>query len=211
MKTLKIFTVAALVACLAACGGKTNENGSGVDSAAVEENVETTVDNIATAADIESPEQISEEITKAVEAADESKAQKLIEVLQQKIEELKAAGATAEVAEYAAKLKDLYEANKDKIQNLPGISEAVGQVVTSSGVEEVINSLKSINPDIISDETKAKLDEAKGLLDAKANELRDKANEKVNESVDKGVDKVKEKVKDDASKAVDDARKKLGI
>lgn len=210
MKTLRIFTVAALAACLAACGGKTSDNASGADSVAVEDAVEA-VAEIASAEDIQSPDQISGEIAKAVETGDQTKAQNLIAMVQQKIEELKAAGETAKVAEYAVKLKDLYEANKDKIKNIPGLEEAVGKAVTASGVAEAISALNAINPDMLPESAKAVIGDAKGKLDEKAGELRDKAKDKINEAVDKEVEKAKQKVKDDANKKLDDARKKLGF
>lgn len=224
MKTTKYLFIALIAASMAACGGKSNNSGEAIDSTEVAEVIDS-VAEITSVDQIQAPEQVKSQILAAIESGDQTKAESLVAIVKQKVEELKAAGNETALKEYASALENIYKEKAEQIKSLGTLGNTISTAVSATGVEEAVTALKNLGVDVAStgdaaaqaaadgvkSQAGAVVNDAKSKVNDAANDVKAKANDAVNNTTKKANDAINN-AKSKANDAVNNAAKKaLGM
>lgn len=193
----KIYFAALAVAALtfAACGNSTKPAEDAVDST-----------EVAVAEDVDVNAEL-DAVTAALASNDETAVTDGINKIQAAIQKIAAAGNTELAVEYAQKVQEWYNTNKEKVaevvKNSEVLQKAVEQLPTTT--DAVKAYLEQVG--VTADET---IDAAAEQVGAAAEQV-DKAKEQINtakEKIEAAPEKVKEKVEQAATEARDAAKAK---
>ncbi len=217
MKKVLFLAFAAVAISFASCGNKANNAAPeevAVDSAALVEEANASVDEMIT------------KLTEGIEAKDANKLQEIIEAVKAKAAEILA--VNPEIAkEYLTKVQNFLKENADKVKEVIGGNAAVASALaafTDAPVDNVVEGLSSyLNAG--KEAVEGAVEGAKDAVDGAVDAAKEKAADAVNQVQQKGadvldaaqqkaneaVDNAQKKAADEASKAVGNAAKKLGL
>lgn len=208
----KLFSLAALVAVIgfSSCGGRTSADATEEDS--------LKIDTVAVLDEPVAPTVLNK-LTEVVQSGDATKVGTLVDQVVGQIQDLIADGKVAIAAEYAGKVQDFIEANKEKLQDLnvntATITELVNKVMalpaeaaeTADATAAAVKADAEAVKQAVKEAAKQKADEVKAAADQKLDEAKEKANEKIEDAANKAAEKTNETI-DNAAAA---AKKKLGL
>lgn len=208
----KIFSLAVLAALigLSSCGGRTSADTTEEDS--------LKIDTVAVLDEPVAPTVLNK-LTEVVQSGDAAKIGTLVDQVVEHIQDLVADGKISIAAEYAGKVQEFIEVNKEKLQDLnintATITELVNKVMAlpAEAVETADTSASTIKADAeavkqaVKEAAKQKADEVKAAADQKVDEAKTKANKKMEDAANRAAEKIDEAI-DNAAAA---AKKNLGL
>lgn len=208
----KIFSLAVLAALigLSSCGGRTSADTTEEDS--------LKIDTVAVLDEPVAPTVLNK-LTEVVQSGDAAKIGTLVDQVVEHIQDLVADGKISIAAEYAGKVQEFIEVNKEKLQDLnintATITELVNKVMAlpAEAVETADASASTIKADAeavkqaVKEAAKQKADEVKAAADQKVDEAKTKANKKMEDAANKAAENIDEAI-DNAAAA---AKKNLGL
>lgn len=208
----KIFSLAVLAALigLSSCGGRTSADTTEEDS--------LKIDTVAVLDEPVAPTVLNK-LTEVVQSGDAAKIGTLVDQVVEHIQDLVADGKISIAAEYAGKVQEFIEVNKEKLQDLnintATITELVNKVMAlpAEAVETADASASTIKADAeavkqaVKEAAKQKADEVKAAADQKVDEAKTKANKKMEDAANRAAEKIDEAI-DNAAAA---AKKNLGL
>ena len=189
----KIFVLAVAVAALTFtnCGNKNAGAADGADTVQV------------AATDVEADAQaVISELTKNVEAKDAKALQATIETVRQKAAEY-LANNPEQAKEYLTQVQTYLKENAESVKAAVGNNEVVNTAITTltpTSADDIVSTLSATLNNAAAD--------AQAAGEAKVEEAKTKAAEKVNEAANKVVEDAKAKANEAANKAVEDAKAK---
>ena len=208
----KIFSLAVLAALigLSSCGGRTSADTTEEDS--------LKIDTVAVLDEPVAPTVLNK-LTEVVQSGDAAKIGTLVDQVVEHIQDLVADGKISIAAEYAGKVQEFIEVNKEKLQDLnintATITELVNKVMAlpAEAAETADASAATIKADAeavkqaVKEAAKQKADEVKAAADQKVDEAKTKANKKIEDAANKAAENIDEAI-DNAAAA---AKKNLGL
>lgn len=208
----KIFSLAVLAALigLSSCGGRTSADTTEEDS--------LKIDTVAVLDEPVAPTVLNK-LTEVVQSGDAAKIGALVDQVVEHIQDLVADGKISIAAEYAGKVQEFIEVNKEKLQDLnintATITELVNKVMAlpAEAAETADASAATIKADAeavkqaVKEAAKQKADEVKAAADQKVDEAKTKANKKMEDAANRAAEKIDEAI-DNAAAA---AKKNLGL
>jgi len=208
----KIFSLAVLAALigLSSCGGRTSADTTEEDS--------LKIDTVAVLDEPVAPTVLNK-LTEVVQSGDAAKIGTLVDQVVEHIQDLVADGKISIAAEYAGKVQEFIEVNKEKLQDLnintATITELVNKVMAlpAEAAETADASAATIKADAeavkqaVKEAAKQKADEVKAAADQKVDEAKAKANKKMEDAANRAAEKIDEAI-DNAAAA---AKKNLGL
>lgn len=208
----KIFSLAVLAALigLSSCGGRTSADTTEEDS--------LKIDTVAVLDEPVAPTVLNK-LTEVVQSGDAAKIGSLVDQVVEHIQDLVADGKISIAAEYAGKVQEFIEVNKEKLQDLnintATITELVNKVMAlpAEAAETADASAATIKADAeavkqaVKEAAKQKADEVKAAADQKVDEAKTKANKKMEDAANRAAEKIDEAI-DNAAAA---AKKNLGL
>ncbi len=208
----KIFSLAVLAALigLSSCGGRTSADTTEEDS--------LKIDTVAVLDEPVAPTVLNK-LTEVVQSGDAAKIGTLVDQVVEHIQDLVADGKISIAAEYAGKVQEFIEVNKEKLQDLnintATITELVNKVMAlpAEAAETADASAATIKADAeavkqaVKEAAKQKADEVKAAADQKVDEAKTKANKKMEDAANRAAEKIDEAI-DNAAAA---AKKNLGL
>lgn len=208
----KIFSLAVLAALigLSSCGGRTSADTTEEDS--------LKIDTVAVLDEPVAPTVLNK-LTEVVQSGDAAKIGTLVDQVVEHIQDLVADGKISIAAEYAGKVQEFIEVNKEKLQDLnintATITELVNKVMAlpAEAAETADASASTIKADAeavkqaVKEAAKQKADEVKAAADQKVDEAKTKANKKMEDAANRAAEKIDEAI-DNAAAA---AKKNLGL
>ncbi|MBQ7180587.1 MAG: hypothetical protein IJR87_04765 [Bacteroidaceae bacterium] len=208
----KFFSLAVLAAviCLSSCGGRTSADTTEEDS--------LKIDTVAVLDEPIAPTTLNK-LTEVIQSGDATKVSTLVDQVVGQIQELIADGKVAIAAEYAGKVQEFIEANKEKLQDLnvntATITELVDKVMAlpAEAAEAADAAAVAVKADAaavkqaVREAAKQKADEVKTAAEQKVDEAKAKANEKIEDAANKAIEKADEAIENAAAAA----KKKLGL
>ena len=208
----KIFSLAVLAALigLSSCGGRTSADTTEEDS--------LKIDTVAVLDEPVAPTVLNK-LTEVVQSGDAAKIGTLVDQVVEHIQDLVADGKISIAAEYAGKVQEFIEVNKEKLQDLnintETITELVNKVMAlpAEAAETADASAATIKADAeavkqaVKEAAKQKADEVKAAADQKVDEAKTKANKKMEDAANRAAEKIDEAI-DNAAAA---AKKNLGL
>ena len=208
----KIFSLAVLAALigLSSCGGRTSADTTEEDS--------LKIDTVAVLDEPVAPTVLNK-LTEVVQSGDVAKIGTLVDQVVEHIQDLVADGKISIAAEYAGKVQEFIEVNKEKLQDLnintATITELVNKVMAlpAEAAETADASAATIKTDAeavkqaVKEAAKQKADEVKAAADQKVDEAKTKANKKMEDAANRAAEKIDEAI-DNAAAA---AKKNLGL
>jgi len=208
----KIFSLAVLAALigLSSCGGRTSADTTEEDS--------LKIDTVAVLDEPVAPTVLNK-LTEVVQSGDAAQIGSLVDQVVEHIQDLVADGKISIAAEYAGKVQEFIEVNKEKLQDLnintATITELVNKVVAlpAEAAETADASAATIKADAeavkqaVKEAAKQKADEVKAAADQKVDEAKTKANKKMEDAANRAAEKIDEAI-DNAAAA---AKKNLGL
>ena len=208
----KIFSLAVLAALigLSSCGGRTSADTTEEDS--------LKIDTVAVLDEPVAPTVLNK-LTEVVQSGDAAQIGTLVDQVVEHIQDLVADGKISIAAEYAGKVQEFIEVNKEKLQDLnintATITELVNKVMAlpAEAAETADASAATIKADAeavkqaVKEAAKQKADEVKAAADQKVDEAKTKANKKMEDAANKAAENIDEAI-DNAAAA---AKKNLGL
>ncbi len=208
----KIFSLAVLAALigLSSCGGRTSADTTEEDS--------LKIDTVAVLDEPVAPTVLNK-LTEVVQSGDAAQIGSLVDQVVEHIQDLVADGKISIAAEYAGKVQEFIEVNKEKLQDLnintATITELVNKVMAlpAEAAETADASAATIKADAeavkqaVKEAAKQKADEVKAAADQKVDEAKTKANKKMEDAANRAAEKIDEAI-DNAAAA---AKKNLGL
>ena len=208
----KIFSLAVLAALigLSSCGGRTSADTTEEDS--------LKIDTVAVLDEPVAPTVLNK-LTEVVQSGDAAKIGTLVDQVVEHIQDLVADGKISIAAEYAGKVQEFIEVNKEKLQDLnintATITELVNKVMAlpAEAAETADASAATTKADAeavkqaVKEAAKQKADEVKAAADQKVDEAKAKANKKMEDAANRAAEKIDEAI-DNAAAA---AKKNLGL
>ena len=208
----KIFSLAVLAALigLSSCGGRTSADTTEEDS--------LKIDTVAVLDEPVAPTVLNK-LTEVVQSGDAAKIGTLVDQVVEHIQDLVADGKISIAAEYAGKVQEFIEVNKEKLQDLnintATITELVNKVMAlpAEAAETADASAATIKADAeavkqaVKEAAKQKADEVKAAADQKVDEAKTKANKKMEDAANRAAENIDEAI-DNAAAA---AKKNLGL
>ena len=212
MKMRKLILLAALAAVLgmASCGGHTSADTTEEDS--------LKIDTVAVLDEPVAPTALNK-LSELVQSDDDAGVSSLIGQVVEQLQNLVADGRTTAAAEYAGKVRDFIETNKERLQNLnidiTPITDLVNKaiVLPAEAAEAADAATAAVKADVervkqaVKDAANQKAEEMKTAADQKVEDAKAKLNEKMEDATNKAVEKTNEAI-DNAAAA---AKKKLGL
>lgn len=208
----KIFSLAVLAALigLSSCGGRTSADTTEEDS--------LKIDTVAVLDEPVAPTVLNK-LTEVVQSGDAAQIGSLVDQVVEHIQDLVADGKISIAAEYAGKVQEFIEVNKERLQDLnintATITELVNKVMAlpAEAAETADSSAATIKADAeavkqaVKEAAKQKADEVKAAADQKVDEAKTKANKKMEDAANRAAEKIDEAI-DNAAAA---AKKNLGL
>lgn len=200
----------AVVVCMASCGGRTSADTTEEDS--------LKIDTVAVLDEPVAPTVLNK-LTEAVQSGDAAKVGALVEQVVGQLQNLAADGRAAVAAEYAGKVQEFVETNKEKLQDLnintTPITDLVNMVMSlpANASEAADAAAAAVSADVeavkraVRDAANQKAEEVKAAADQKTEDAKAKVNEKVEDAANKAVEKTNEAIENAAAAA----KKKLGL
>lgn len=210
MKTIFSLAVLAALIGLSSCGGRTSADTTEEDS--------LKIDTVAVLDEPVAPTVLNK-LTEVVQSGDAAKIGTLVDQVVEHIQDLVADGKISIAAEYAGKVQEFIEVNKEKLQDLnintATITELVNKVMAlpAEAAETADASAATIKADAeavkqaVKEAAKQKADEVKAAADQKVDEAKTKANKKMEDAANRAAEKIDEAI-DNAAAA---AKKNLGL
>ena len=205
-----LLVAVAAVVSMTSCGSRTSADTAEEDS--------LKIDTVAVLDEPVAPTVLNK-LTEVVQSGDATKVGALVEQVVEQLQDLVADGRATAAAEYAGKVQEFIETNKEKLQNLDinttSIIDLVNKVMAlpAEAAEAADAAAAAVKADAetvkqaVKDAANQKAEEVKAAADQKVEDAKAKVNEKIEEATDKAVEKTNEAI-DNAAAA---AKKKLGL
>ena len=197
MRKLFLLVAVAAVVGMASCGGHTSADTTEEDS--------LKIDTVAVLDEPVVPTALNK-LSELVQSDDAAGVSSLIGQVVEQLQNLVADGRTTAAAEYAGKVRDFIETNKEKLQNLnidiTPITDLVNKAIAlpAEAAEAADAATAAVKADVervkqaVKDAANQKVEDAKAKLNEKMEDATNKAVEKTNEAIDNAAAAAKKKL-----------------